>query len=57
MTMVTEHNIKNSFRTVKGDIMQIQGELFGIKEQQARVLMMLDEINSKLKNLQKTKKK
>lgn len=57
MTMTDEHTIKNSFRAVKGDILSIQGELLGIKEQQAKILRGLEEINSKLKNTKKPKAK
>jgi len=47
--MVDEHNIKNSFRAVKGEILEIQGELLNIKEQQVKMIMKLEEIASKLK--------
>ncbi|MFH1451819.1 MAG: hypothetical protein ABIF88_01450 [archaeon] len=46
--MVNEHNIINSFRLVKSDIISVQGELLNIKEQQARMMIKLEEISSKL---------
>jgi hypothetical protein len=47
--MIDEHSVKNSFRAVKGDIISLQGEIFGIKEQLARILVILDEIALKMK--------
>ncbi|MBU2104493.1 MAG: hypothetical protein KKF67_01815 [Nanoarchaeota archaeon] len=47
--MIDEHSIKNSFRAVKGDIISLQGEIFGIKEQLIKILIALDEISLKIK--------
>ncbi len=47
MTMMNENNIKNSFRAVKGEILEIQGELLNIKEQQVKMIMKLEEIASR----------
>ena len=43
--MINEHGIKNSFRLIKADIIDMQGELLNIKTQQARIMAMLDEIS------------
>ncbi len=53
--MEDEHQIKNSFRAVKADILKIEGELLGIKSQQIYILEQLEKINSKLKKPVKKK--
>jgi len=55
ITMEDEHQIKNSFRAVKADILKIEGELLGIKSQQIYILEQLEKINSKLKKPVKKK--
>lgn len=40
--------IKNSFRAVKADILQIQGELMNIKAQQIQILEQIEKFASKL---------
>jgi len=47
--MTDDHQIKNSFRAVKGDILKIQGELMEIKEQQAHILEQFEKLTSNLK--------
>jgi len=54
--MINEHNIKNSFRVVKADILTIQGEFLEIKQQQAKILLQLEKLTSKPKK-KKIKKK
>ena len=57
--MINEHNLKNSFRAVKGNILEIQGELLNIKIQQAKILAELEKLTSKPKVAKRksTKKK
>jgi len=52
--MINEHGIKNSFRLIKADIIDMQGELLNIKTQQARIMAMLDEISEKISQKAKT---
>lgn len=47
--MTNNNQIKNSFRAVKGDIMEIQGELISIKEQQLHILEQIEKLVSNLK--------
>jgi len=46
--MANKLNIANSFRAVKVDILKIEGELLGIKEQQTHILEQLEKLTSKL---------
>jgi len=55
--MINEHGIKNSFRLIKADIIDMQGELLNIKTQQARIMAMLDEISEKISQKMKTSAK
>jgi hypothetical protein len=48
--MIDEHTLKNSFRAIKADILTIQGELLGIKQEQARILVDLEIMKSDRKN-------
>lgn len=43
-----DSTIKNSFRAVKADILQIQGELMNIKAQQIQILEQIEKFASKL---------
>ncbi|MFH1608169.1 MAG: hypothetical protein ABIA78_03475 [archaeon] len=54
---MNESSIKNSFRAVKGDIIELQGELLNLKEQHARILIELEKLSDPLKKLVKRKKK
>ena len=48
--MEDEHQIKNSFRAVKADILKIEGELMNIKSQQVHILEQLEKLTSKMKS-------
>ncbi len=54
---IDEPSIKNSFRAVKGDILEIQGDLMNIKEQQAKMLVNLEKILAKIGEKKLVKKK
>ncbi|MFH1608019.1 MAG: hypothetical protein ABIA78_02700 [archaeon] len=44
--MTDEHQIKNSFRAVKADILKIEGELMNIKSQLAQILQEIEHLKS-----------
>ncbi|MFH1152167.1 MAG: hypothetical protein V1788_03535, partial [Nanoarchaeota archaeon] len=58
--MIDEHTLKNSFRAIKADILEIQGELMNIKQEQARILVDVDIMKSvrkdKTKNVVKPRR-
>lgn len=53
--MVNEHNLKNSFRAIKSDIMKIEGDIMNIRTQQAEILVELEKLTSLMKKPAKKK--
>lgn len=53
--MVNELNIKNSFRSVKADILRLHGELLNIRQEQVKILVELEKMTSKTKGVAKKK--
>ena len=48
VNMVDEKNLSRSFKRIKADIIDLQGELLGLKEQMTRIAIDLEEIGKKV---------
>ncbi|MGD9275877.1 MAG: hypothetical protein PVJ67_01765 [Candidatus Pacearchaeota archaeon] len=53
--MVNKHNLKNSFRAIKSDIMKIEGDIMNIRTQQAEILVELEKLTATTKKPVKKK--
>ena len=54
--MVNEKNLARSFSRIKADIIDLQGELLGLKEQMTRLAIDLEEIGKKIPQKTSAKK-
>lgn len=55
--MVDEQNLSQSFRRIKADIMNLQGEILNIKEMQAHIAVELEALSKKFSTKKSVKKK